>query len=397
MRRRVAPSSILALLFLGAGCGASGTPSTNADHFGWVQSGELYARPGEGGFDVRWSRQLTDRQEARYLPVELSRAAFDVERERIYVGTTEGNLFAFDYMGRRRFLYDAEAQIEAQPVVDPGSGEVYFPSVDGQVHVLLPDGTLKWKTKLIGALRTQPVLSRDAVYVVAENDHITALSREDGRILWTYEKQPVDDITIAGHAGLLLEGARLYAAFTDGAVAAINPSDGRLFWEVETALDVERRPGNVPQFLDVDTTPVLTGDTLFVASFTAGLYALDPVNGSVKWRDAERVGVTGLAAAGRMLVIASAARGVTLLDLRTREVKWEKAPERGAPTAPVVTYSGTVLYGESQGSLLGLSLSDGREIARAEGGAGFSAAPSATGPFGGALSNGGRFLFLRVN
>jgi hypothetical protein len=42
-------------------------------------------------------------------------------------------------------------------------------------------------------------------------------------------------------------------------------------------------------------------------------------------------------------------------------------------------------------------LSDGREIARAEGGAGFSATPSVHGSFGGAISNGGRFLFLRVN
>lgn len=52
---------------------------------------------------------------------------------------------------------------------------------------------------------------------------------------------------------------------------------------------------------------------------------------------------------------------------------------------------------QSQGSLLALSLSGGREIARAEGGAGFSATPSVDGELGGALSNGGRFLFLRIN
>ncbi|MBW2223292.1 MAG: hypothetical protein JRF54_03575, partial [Deltaproteobacteria bacterium] len=84
-------------------------------------------------------------------------------------------------------------------------------------------------------------------------------------------------------------------------------------------------------------------------------------------------------------------------DLRTREVQWEKAPERGAPTAPIVTNKGTVIYGETQGSLLALSLSDGREIARAEGGSGFSATPSVKGSFGGAISNGGRFLCLRLN
>ena len=98
-----------------------------------------------------------------------------------------------------------------------------------------------------------------------------------------------------------------------------------------------------------------------------------------------------------MLVISSAPRGVSLLDLRTREVQWERPPERGAPTPPIVTERGTVIYGETQGSLFALSLSDGREIARAEGGSGFSATPSVAGDLGGALSNGGRFLCLRVN
>ena len=393
----VAAWAVLGLLGAVAGCGSSGTPTTNADHFGWVERGDDYARPGEGGFDVRWSRQLTDRWEARFLPVQLSAAAFDPKRKRIYIGTTEGNMFSFDFDGRRRFLYDAGAQIESQPAVAPKSGEVYFASVDGSVHALMKDGTPKWKTKLIGSIRTQPVVTHDALYLVSEHDVVTALARDDGRILWNYDKEPVEEITIAGHAGLLLQDGRLYAAFTDGAVAALNPADGRLFWEIETALDVDRRPGNVPQFLDVDTTPVILRGTLYIASFTAGLYALNPVNGTVEWRDATFKGVTGLAAAGRMLVVSSARRGISLMDLRTREVQWEKAPERGAPTAPIVTETGTVIYGETQGSLLALSLSNGREIARAEGGAGFSATPSVTGHLGGAMSNGGRFLFLRVN
>ena len=389
----VVASSLLAI----PGCGAAGTPATNSDNFGWVEQNNAYARPGEGGFNVRWSKQLTDRAKARYLPVELSSAAFDQKRERVYIGTSEGNLFAFALNGRRLFYYDAGAQIESRPAVDPPTGELYFPTVDGTVHALTVGGQPKWRTKLIGAVRTQPVLTADALYVVAENDTVTALARDDGRVLWTYDKEPVEEITIAGHAGMLLEDGRLYAAFTDGAVAAINPTDGRLFWEIETSIDIELRPGNVPQFLDVDTTPVLLRGTLYVASFTAGLYALDAMSGTVQWRDASFTGVTGLASAGRMLVISSARRGLSLMDLRTREVQWEKAPERGAPTAPIVTERGTVIYGETKGSLLSLSLSDGREIARAEGGAGFSATPAALGSYGGAISNGGRFLFLRVN
>ena len=134
-----AASAVLMLLGVAVlGCGSSGTTSTNADNFGWVERGDADVAPGEGGFNVRWSRQLTDRWEARFLPVQLGAAAFDAKRKRIYIGTTEGNMFAFDTEGRRHFFYDAGAQIESQPAIAPKSGEVYFASVDGAVHALMP-------------------------------------------------------------------------------------------------------------------------------------------------------------------------------------------------------------------------------------------------------------------
>lgn len=395
MGRRLA-STALVLSLTSLGCAAAGN-ATNADTFGWVEDAEAYAPPGEGGFSVRWSKQLTDRQEAPYLPLELATAEFDPRRQRVYVGTSEGNFFAYRIDGRRLWLYDTVAQIESQPVVDDATGEVYLPSMDGFIHALDVEGGLRWKTRLSGGLRNQPLLTQDAIFVIGQNDVVTALARDDGRILWTYEKEPSEEITIEGHSGLLLEDGRLYVGFTDGAVAAINPTDGRLLWEIETAIDVEIQAGDVPKFLDVDTTPVIYRGTLFIASFAAGLYALDAVSGTVEWRDPSLKTVTGLAIAGRMLIVSSAQRGVLMLDVRSREVVWEKSPERGAPTPPVLTPTGTVVYGETQGSLLALALSDGREIARAEGGSGFSAKPVVSGGYGGALSNGGRFLLLRVN
>lgn len=389
-------SAVLVLSLTCLGCASAGD-ANRADTFGWVEAADEYAPPGEGGFNVRWSKQLTDVSDAPFLPLELATAAFDPRRERVYIGTTDGNFFAFRIDGRRLWLYYTIAQIESHPVVDDRTGHVFLPTMDGFIHALDVEGRLRWKTKLSGALRNQPLLTEDALFVIGEDDVITALARADGRVLWTYEKQPTQEITIEGHAGLLLEDERLYAGFTDGAVAALNPYDGRLLWEFETATDIEVRPGDVPKFFDVDTTPVIYQGTLYVASFAAGLYALDAVSGTLEWRDPQFKAATGLAIAGRMLIITSAQRGVLMLDLRSREIVWEKAPERGAPTPPVLSPTGTVLYGETQGSLLALALSDGREVARAEGGNGFSATPAVSGGYGAALSNGGRFLLLRVN
>ncbi|RLB41730.1 MAG: hypothetical protein DRH23_17660, partial [Deltaproteobacteria bacterium] len=81
MRIRFAAALFVASSLLAVtGCGAAGTQATNADNFGWVGEGDASAKPGEGGFNVRWSKQLTDRSEARYLPLELSSAEFDGKR-----------------------------------------------------------------------------------------------------------------------------------------------------------------------------------------------------------------------------------------------------------------------------------------------------------------------------
>mgnify|MGYP001813632857 CR=1 FL=1 len=123
-RRDATFLSVAIAVAVTSGCAASGTPSTNADNFGWVEKDDQYAPPGEGGFNVRWSRQLTDRWEARFLPVQLSAAAFDRKRDRIYIGTTDGKRFGFALNGQRIFFYEAGAQIESKPAVDAKTGDV---------------------------------------------------------------------------------------------------------------------------------------------------------------------------------------------------------------------------------------------------------------------------------
>jgi hypothetical protein len=98
-----------------------------------------------------------------------------------------------------------------------------------------------------------------------------------------------------------------------------------------------------------------------------------------------------------MLVISSARRGISLMDLRTAEAQWEKAPERGAPTPPIVKETGWSSTAKPR-----VRCSPGHSPMAAKsrapkGGAGFSATSSVHGELGGAISNGGRFLFLGIN
>jgi len=379
-----------AALVICCACGAVAPES-----YSWPGGPEDRAR--QGNLTVRWRQRLTRPFGGAYVPVEHASAALDPSRNRIYVGTSEGGFFAFNSDGRQHYRYDPEGAVEAAPAIDRRWGEVYLVTEEGIVHAIRGrDANLRWKESVGAPVRQAPVLTEDAVYVVTEDDQVVSLSRESGELLWTYQKESDQEYAISGHAGLALTDETVITAMTDGTVVALDLGDGSPVWERPTQLDVEIDRSAPVRFFDVDTTPLVVGDTVYAASFTAGLYALSKSNGSVEWRDPELTGITGLTAAGRILVIASADHGVLALDRGTRRRIWEREIERGAPSTPVVTESGLVLVGESAGSLLALSLRGGDEVARVDAGSGFSAPVAVAGQYGWALSNGGSLLALAL-
>jgi len=343
---------------------------------------------------VRWSRQITD--DGPYVAVENARPGLDPRHDRVYMGSSDGRFLAFDVYGRQMWSYDPESGVESAPAVDERRGELFLASEDGVVHALdWKHGEVRWKESAGGPVRQTPLLTEDALYLVREDDHVVAMSREDGSMLWEYEREVEVEFAIAGHAGLLMHEGKLYTGFTDGAVLALDAATGGVEWERLTQLDALEREGQAIRFYDVDTTPVLLNDRIWVASVSAGLYALSIEGGSVEWRSDEYQDVTGLAVAGDQLILASATQGIATLDPTNTEVLWRRPVERGSPADPVVA-AGYVLIGESRGGLVAIDLRTGREAARIEHGQGFSASPAVAGNLGWAMTNGGKLIAFHL-
>lgn len=378
---RFGAAAILWLLV--AGCGGQ----NQRTDFGWVD-GTNPRNTGLKAPSVRWTFNLTPSFEGRYVPVEHASAALDPRNGRLFVGSSTGVLHALEADGRPLYQYDAGAGIEARPELDPVRGQLFIGTTTGQVHALnADDGSLRWQVAAGGSVSASGHLSDDALYLVTDDDSVVALSREDGEVLWRYRREPRDGFAIAGHAGLARADRRILAAFGDGAVVALDASDGKLFWETDTSLDVED-PEDDRQFVDVDTTPVVVGDTVYVASFAAGLYGLEIDSGTAAVRREDLTGITHIAADQTGLFLSSADRGVVCLDLPGHGPRWAHRVERGSP-AHLVPGDGVVYVTETRGALLALNQSNGEEAGRVESGHGFSAAPTMLDGRGFILSNAG--------
>jgi outer membrane protein assembly factor BamB len=379
-----------------SGCGGTGAKVAKGD-YGWVGGSQRFP-DGKGALRVFWSRQLTPSQRGAYRPVENAVAAVDAQRGRIYVGAESGQLHALGMDGRSLYRFELHEPIESEPALDPVKQELYFGTERGELYALeAGEGKILWKKEGDAAIRQKPVLLSDAVLVITEEDAVEAFSRADGRVLWRYAREPQEGFLVAGHSGLMLtEGNLLLAAFNDGLVVALDALDGSVKWERNTSLEVpETEPGR-PRYTDVDTTPAVIGDQVFVASFGGGLYALDLNNGSVVWREPDWTGITSLQATpDGALILVSADRGVVRFDVNARAAIWQKELERGSFGVPEL-FDGMVVVGDSRGSLVALDAETGDELGRLDSGHGFVARAKLHDGRGYVVTNGGVLLSMLV-
>lgn len=385
----MARASVVGALLLGgsllAGCAVFGGAGQ-----GWLAAERERASVSGRAVSLRWRQQLVPDFQGAYLPVERAGAALDPTRDRLYVGSTAGQLWAMSGLGSRIYSYDAGGPILATPAVDPVRDELYLATEDGVLHMLTAStGVLRWRIEVGAAVSRAPLLTDDVVYVVTDGDVVIAMARENGEALWRVRREAPEGFSVSGHAGLTLADDRLLAAFTGGAVVALDPRDGSLLWERDTSVELEPAAEGAPRFADVDTTPVQVDDTVYVASFAGGLFALDARSGTVRFRDEQLTGVVGIAQAGpRLIILSSADHGIVCFDRVERRVVWRKTVPRGAPADAVVVHD-LVLVGESQGGFLTVALQSGRELGRIETGHGFTAHASVADGRGFVLSNGG--------
>lgn len=349
-----------------------------------------------GRLTVRWMRRLVAELEGPYMPTERAVPALDPTHDRIYAGSSAGALWAWNGAGTLLWMYQVGGAIGSQPLVDVERDEIYVASDDGLLHALVAStGQVRWRAEIGGAVGRIPVATEDVVYVVTDADVVVAFERSTGETLWQYRREAPEGFYITEHAGLAVTSNQILTGFTDGVVVALDPRDGRVLWERDTTTDLPRTSDTL-RFTDVDTTPVVVGDTVFVASFAGGLYALERTNGSVRWRREDLTGIVGLAAApGGLLIASSGDHGVLAVRAADGEPVWRHRIERGAPTVPVVVED-LVIVGESEGGLIALSLEDGTEVDRVESGHGFAAPIAVAAGRAAVLSNAGALFVLDI-
>jgi outer membrane protein assembly factor BamB len=300
---------------------------------------------------------LEPRSRTRATPV------YDPTAGVLYVGSLDRGVYAIRAVdGAVLWRFQTLGGVEGTPTLH--NGTLYIGSGDGALYALnASDGSMRWRFATVAEIVHAPLVDGDSVFVVNGDDTVFSVNRANGEQRWRYRREPPGGITGGGHAGLLHARNRLYTGFADGHIVALDPAEGGVVWERDTGVDSEGADGanEAHRTIDVDTTPVLADGNLFAASYTAGLYALDPDSGSVRWRVDRLLNVSAIVGDGRYLYVTSANSGLVKVSPADGEILWARDLGARALAAPVVR-GGYLFVSSAEAAVWVLRAADGEAV-----------------------------------
>jgi len=374
-------------------------------------------RPGFA-MQVNYSRKLVAPSRRTGEPYERGQPEIDVTGRRVFIGSSDHGLYALRAEnGSQIWRFESLGFVQCAPLYDAKEDVVYFGSNDGALYkVSAKDGSLLWRFMTNAEVSRRPVLANGLLYAVNANDTLLAIDPATGKLVWYQHRSPAAGMEVAGYAGPTAFHGKIYTGFSDGNVMAYDALTGVERWQpVDLAAEAEQTLGEVPQQLDVDTTPVPnvlpTGPVVYVANYAGGVFALDAESGVQVWSNIAAGGVSeltlwreraharrdgGPAEPERTILIASSGTsGLWGLDPETGRELWRRTVPAGGVSAPVAINGALMVTASKLGvflvSPLGGELIDGIHVSD-----GTSMTPSAFGSHAFVMTNGGTFLSLTV-
>lgn len=217
----------------------------------------------------------------------------------VYVGGDKPDtLRAFDLTdGTEQWRTAVDGMLYVAPAV--GEDALYYPEYDRVTALSRTDGTERWRHEPTGDL-TAPATAADGLVVFGESNHptmhttvddefdrVVALDAADGSVRWRQRFAPNGRAPLTTRPVTL--DASVVAASEDHVIRAFELADGAAQWSTGVSV-----PSDMAAFSS-------GGNTGVVVASREGTVALDPVNGTIRWRDgrsSERV----VAGGGRVFV-----------------------------------------------------------------------------------------------
>jgi outer membrane protein assembly factor BamB len=195
---------------------------------------------------------------------------------------------------------------------------------------------LVWHAKDIGDGYAAPSIVGNRIYILSnsglDNEFVQALSTKDGKRIWATTLGKVGNPDQkpsfpTARSTPTIDGGLVYALGSDGDLACVKASNGKIQWKKSLRTDF----GGVPGKWAYAESPLIDGDAVIVTpgGAQATIVALNKKTGATIWKsavpggdDAAYASAIAVEANGRREYVQFLAKGLVAVNAKTGELLW---------------------------------------------------------------------------
>jgi outer membrane protein assembly factor BamB len=316
---------------------------------------ELTAVVPEVGVTTLWSKEVGKGSQKRRLSLVPA-----YQGGRLFLADAKG-LVSSVGAGDGRVLWQRETGLPMSGGPEVSGDRLYLGSSDGDVVALSSaDGTEIWRAQVPSEILSVPKAAGETLVVHTLDDGIYGFDIATGERRWEFGyRAPI--LTLRGSSTPVISGNYAVVGVSDGKLVKLDLADGVPVWE--TTVTPPRGRSELERIADLDATPLLVGDILYVCTFNGDLAAVELTSGTVLWRR-ELSCSAGLAAADEVLYVTDSDDLVYAAKSSDGAGIWKQEGLKYRNLSAPAVIGDLVVVGDLDGNVHWLSRRDGRIVAR---------------------------------
>lgn len=162
------------------------------------------------------------------------------------------------------------------------NGTLYLGSENGEMYALNAEhGGVEWQVSVPGEVVSAPAYGEGYLVAHLGNGMVLALDADNGEERWRHEEE-VPTLSLRGTSSPVVRAGGVVMGSNNGRAAVLILENGQLAWDERVV--APSGSSDLERMVDIDASPVVQGDTLYLLAYNGELLALELRSGDVIWR-----------------------------------------------------------------------------------------------------------------
>ncbi|RYE15005.1 MAG: hypothetical protein EOP34_04795 [Rickettsiales bacterium] len=137
-----------------------------------------------------------------------------------------------------------------------------------------------WRKSLNNIVRSTPVINDNMLLISTIDNSLYVLNKDDGKISWKYEGLG-GELSVFGAVSPFIYDGIIILPTSSGQILALS-INGDVIWDIDLSFDKSIIEGFT--FSNIDITPIVKDDKIFISGNMGALYAIDLYSGQILWK-----------------------------------------------------------------------------------------------------------------